>query len=143
MKRFLCMMVVVCLFLCAAAGCSAPTGQEGNAQSAWDLTEVEPVYLTQWPENEFTAQIIEPEHGEIDYVCDYSDSMRYLVVMKNMPEEASSDYVEELKEQGYAEIASDGNDVSVGTMLERDGVILSIAYSGETLGVLITLENSR
>ena len=142
MKRFLCMMVVVCLFLCAAAGCSAPIKEDG-AQSAWDLTEVEPVYLTQWPENEFTEQIIEPEHGEIDYVCDYSDSMRYLVVMKNMPEEASSDYVEELKEQGYAEIASDGNDVSVGTMLERDGVILGIAYSGETLGVLITLENSR
>ena len=66
-----------------------------------DLSDAEPVYLTECPENEFTAQIVEPEHGEI---------------------------------------ASDGNNVSVGTLPRKDNVMLSIAHSGEMLSVLITME---
>ena len=135
MKRFFCVLAAA-LLLCALAGCSAPE----SAQIAWDLSDAEPVYLTEWPENEFTAQIVEPEHGEIDYVCDYSEEMRYLIVLKNMPEGEPSQYVEALKALGYAEIASDGNNVSVGTLLQKDNVVLSIAHSGEMLSVLITME---
>ena len=105
-----------------------------------DLSDAEPVYLTECPENEFTAQIVEPEHGEIDYVCDYSEEMRYLIVLKNMPEGEPSQYAEALKALGYAEIASGGNNVSVGTLPRKDNVMLSIAHSGEMLSVLITME---
>lgn len=61
--------------------------------------------------------------------------------MKEMSEEKSSDYVKELQEQGYSEIASEGNDISVGTMMQKDNVILSIAYSGEMLSMMITIES--
>ena len=137
MKRFTYLLAAVLLFLWAFAGCSHPNN---DTSPSWDLASVEPTYVTQWPENTFTAQIIPPEEGEIEYICDYSDSMRYLVVMKDMSEEGSARYVQELKKLGYSEIASDGNDVSVGTMLQKDHVILSISYSGEVCSVLITME---
>lgn len=63
--------------------------------------------------------------------------------MKDMSEETSAEYIEELKEQGYSEIASEGNDVSVGTMMQRENVNLSISYSGEILGIVITIESDR
>ena len=141
MKRCSYLLAAVLMFLCVFAGCSYPSELENNTQTSWDLASVEPMYITEWPENEFTSQIVPPENGEMDYICDYSDSMRYLLVMKDMSEETTSDYVKELKKLGYSEIASEGNDVSVGTMMQRGNVILSIAYSGEMLSMLITIEN--
>lgn len=143
MKRF-CRMFVPLIVVCALtllAGCSNKETSNKSSGSTWDLSNAEPVYVTEWPENEFTSQIVKPENGEMDYICDYSDSGRYLLVMKDMSEEESSDYVKELKEQGYSEIAFEGNDVSVGTMMQKDHVILSIAYSGEMFGVMITIES--
>lgn len=132
--------ILVCA-LTLLAGCSNNEVSNKVNSPTWDLSNVEPVYVTEWPENEFTSQIIKPENGEMDYICDYSDSGRYLLVMKDMSEKESSDYVKELKEQGYSEIASEGNEVSVGTMMQKDNVTLSIAYSGEMFGVVITIES--
>lgn len=61
--------------------------------------------------------------------------------MKDMSEKKSAEYIEELKEQGYSEIASEGNDVSVGTMMQKDNVTLSISYSGEIFGIMIAIES--
>lgn len=143
MKRFCHIfvpLVLVCI-LTLLAGCSNNEVSNKSNGSAWNLANAEPVYVTEWPENEFTSQIIKPENGKIDYIYDYSDSGRYAVFMKEMSEEQSAEYIEELKEQGYSEIASEGNDVSVGTMMQKDNVILSISYSGEIFGIMITIES--
>lgn len=143
MKRF-CRIFVSLILACALtllAGCSNNEAANKSNGLTWDLSNAEPVYVTEWPENEFTSQIIKPENGEIDYIYDYSDSGRYAVFMKGMSEELSAEYIEELKEQGYSEIASEGNNVSVGTMMQKDSVILSISYSGESFGILITIES--
>ncbi len=124
------------------AGCSNNDIPSKNKGTAWDLGNAEPIYVTEWPENGFTSQIVKPQNGEIDYICDYSDSGRYLVVMKDMAEEESANYIEELKKQGYSEIASEGSDVSVGIILQKDDVSLSISYSGTILGILITTGSS-
>lgn len=143
MKRF-CRIFVPLVLVCALtlfAGCSNNEAANKSNGLTWDLSNAEPVYVTEWPENEFTSQIIKPENGEIDYIYDYSDSGRYAVFMKEMSEEQSAEYIEELKEQGYSEIASKGNDVSVGTMMQKDNVTLSISYSGEIFGIMITIES--
>lgn len=140
MKQVAYILAAAVLFLCVPTGCSHRSEPELHSQTAWDLTEVEPTYVTEWPENEFTSQIAEPENGEVDYVCDYSDSMRYLLVIKEISEAESSEYIRQLEAQGYSEIASEGNNVSVGTLMQRENVILSITYSGEMLGILITID---
>lgn len=127
----------MCLTL--LVGCSSNKDSQTSNNSTWDLSNVEPVYVSEWPENEFTAQIIKPENGEIDYIYDYSDSGRYAVFMKEMSEEESAEYIKELKALGYSEIASEGNDVSVGTIMQKDDVALSVAYSGEGLSIVITM----
>ena len=63
--------------------------------------------------------------------------------MKELSKEESDDYIEELKEQGYSEVASKGNDVSVGTILQKNNVYLSISYSDAILGILITIESDK
>lgn len=143
MKQF-CRIFVPMILVCALtllAGCSNNEAANKSNGLTWDLSNAEPVYVSEWPENEFTSQIIKPENGEIDYIYDYSDSGRYAVFMKDMSEEKSAEYIEELKEQGYSEIASEGNDVSVGTMMKKDNVILSISYFGEIFGIMITIES--
>lgn len=143
MKRF-CRIFVPLILVCALtllAGCSNNETANKSNGLTWDLSNAEPVYVNEWPENEFTSQIIKPENGEIDYIYEYSDSGRYAVFMKDMSEEKSAEYIEELKGQGYSEIASEGNDVSVGTMMQKDNVTLSISYSGEIFGIMIAIES--
>lgn len=144
MKRFYRIFVPLVLMcvLTLLAGCSNKTSNE-SINSTWDLSNTEPIYVTEWPENEFTSQIIKPKSGKIDYIYDFSDSGRYAVFMKEMSEAESSDYIEELKEDGYSEVASKGDDVSVGTILQKNNVFLSISYSDAILGIMITTESDK
>lgn len=144
MKRFYHIFlpwVLVCA-LTLFAGCSNNSSNESIGPT-WDLSDAEPSYITEWPENEFTSQITKPKNGEVDYIYDFSASGRYAVFMKEMSAEKSADYIEELKEQGYSEVASKGNDVSVGTILQKNNVSLSISYSDAILGIMITIESDK
>ncbi len=130
------------LFACTVCtGCSENVVLENESHTAWNAADAQPVYVTEWPDNEYTTQIVKPEYGEMDYIVDYSASGRYAVNLKNISEEESAAYVEELKESGYSEIFSEGNDASVGTMLKKDDVTLSIAYSGTDFGLIIMMDS--
>lgn len=127
------------LALTLSAGCSANSILKSH-RTDWNLSGLEPVYLTEWPENEFTAQIPEPQEGQIDYAFDASDSGRYAVFWKEIGMEESEDYIEGLKNQGYSEVRAEKNEVSVGTILQKDIVTLSISYSSDRLSILITID---
>ena len=130
-------VLLVCLLF---TGCSAKENAAGGlSNSTWDVTNVEPEYLTQWPDNPFTEKIVQPKSGTVNYVLDYSDSGRYAIFIKDISLEESEEYMKELKVNGYSEIDSNANDVSVGTMLESDDSYLSVSYSDGVLGVVITL----
>ncbi|MGI6028104.1 MAG: DUF6591 domain-containing protein [Candidatus Heteroscillospira sp.] len=136
------MKKVCSIFLACAisllSGCSSASDDSGQL---WTLEGAEPVYVSEWPENDYTALIPQPESGEMDYVLDISDAGRYAVVLKNISMENSEEYVESLKAQGFSELASERNQVSVGLMLKKDGTCLSVSYSDKILGILITVEN--
>lgn len=104
------------------------------------LTDAVPVHVTAWPENEYTSQIVKPEWGEMDYIYDLSDSGRYALFLKEISEEESRAYIEQLKEAGFSEAVSAGNAISVGTILKKGDVLLSIAYSDGILAMTITME---
>lgn len=137
MKRALYYILCVTVLL-LLAGCQGNTAPADGSDGSW-LLEAEPEYVSEWPENEFTECIPEPEHGELDYICDYSESGRYQVVIKEIEMSESEEYVDTLLSMGYAELVSDGNNVSVGRMLQRDNVTLSVSYSDDVLGIIITI----
>jgi len=141
MKRFTSILLAALLLtLCVLTGCSNKNNLDNNTQSAWNLADAEPIYVTEWPENDYTSQVVKPEHGEIDYVFDLSDSGRYALFLKEISEEESNEYINRLKQSGYSEIISKGNEVSLGTMLKKDNTILSIALSDGILAMMITIE---
>ena len=53
--------------------------------------------------------------------------------------EDAAEYVTALKAAGFAEIASEANDASAGTILQKGDTTLSIAYSQDAMIVLIAL----
>lgn len=108
-------------------------------ETAWQAADAEPIAVSQWPENDFTAQIFPPQSGEIDYAYDYSASNRYALSFRNLSMEDAAEYVTALKAAGFAEIASEANDASAGTMLQKGDTTLSIAYSQGAMIVLIAL----
>lgn len=108
-------------------------------ETAWQATDAEPIAVSQWPENDFTAQIFPPQSGEIDFVYDYSASNRYALSFRNLSTEDASEYVDALKAAGFAEITAEANDASAGTMLQKGDTTLSIAYSQGAMIVLIAL----
>lgn len=138
-----CTLVAITLVFTLAMfpGCSQNgvfTTTPDSAVSA--LPSKTPEYVTEWPKNEYTELIPKPESGTMDYICDYSDTGRYMLVLTDMTKEQSGVYVDELKEHGYTVIQSKGNEVSVGTMLQKDNAILSVAYSDNIFNIVITIK---
>ena len=62
--------------------------------------------------------------------------------MTDVTRAQSNAYIETLKEQGYVERGGDANDVSAGTVLQKDEVTLSIAHAGTILNLLITVSGT-
>ena len=111
-------------------------------QIIWDKS-IEPcaVYLTDYPENEFTARIPKPANGTIDYVIDDSANGRYAVFFKDITMEQSEAYIKDLKAAGYKNVAGKKEDIAIGEMLQKDDVMLSVACSDGGLGIQIIIEN--
>ena len=127
--------ILICVLVLLAGCLDSDASNSSNIMP--DLKDAEPVYVTQWPENEFTSQIAKPENGNIDYVYDCSDSGYYGIFIKDIKKEESEDYIVQLKKLGYAEVNSASNDISVGTILQKDDTALSISYSDGVLSILI------
>ena len=111
-------------------------------QIIWDKS-IEPcaVYLTDYPENEFTARIPKPANGTIDYVIDDSANGRYAVFFKDITMEQSEAYIKDLKAAGYTNVAGKKEDIAIGEMLQKDDVTLSVACSDGGLGIQIIIAN--
>ena len=130
--------LLVCLLL---LGCSIPEERKDAIDNIeWDATSVEPEYLTEWPDNAFTEKISQPESGTIAYVLDYTETGRYAIFIKDISPEESDRYVKALKDNGYSEIHSATNNVSLGTILKREDTYLSISHSDGVLGTVIFLK---
>ena len=122
------------LFLCGCIGTETAAGNFAALPSA------EPQYIDAWPENDLTARIPEPQDGAIDYVRDFSDDGKYEIVWDFGSDAAFEEYIDALQAQGYVEVAAAAESASSGMLLEKDDVYLSIAYSGDTMNLLIMRE---
>lgn len=124
------------LLLLCLSGCAGEAEEPAGTES-WVLT-AEPEYVEQWPENDLTALIPQPREGTVDYVRDYLDYGRFEIVWKDISREGASDYLADLEAAGYREAAAAEEDASLGILLEKDGVTLSLSASGTIMALLIT-----
>ncbi len=96
-----------------------------------------------WPENEYTANIPQPEsesnvRGWID-----PDKGYCYIELPDMTKTESEKYIETLKATGFAEVEKVAEEiknedyVSIGTLLTYDGITVSIAYLDEHFGMCI------
>ncbi|MFR8088811.1 MAG: hypothetical protein ACLU6B_09965 [Lachnospirales bacterium] len=137
--RYIRWILFLCFLICFA-GCAAPAKSE---ESIWRVTAEDFAPASDWPENDYTAQILKPESGQVEYINDWSSEGKFGVWLKDISREESNRYVEQLKDKGYQEISQAENSVSVGTMLWKNEIYLSIAYSDDSLGILIMTEQGR
>ena len=137
--RFFRTMVLFCILL-SFAGCMISGMPQGEG---WTIEEGDFIPAEQWPENEYTKQIPQPEYGEVEYINDWSDEGRFGLWLDNIEREEADQEVDELKQYGDGEISQEGNFVSVGVMLQKEDIYLSIAYSGSGLGIIITMESEN
>ncbi len=127
-------MVVALIFLLSA--CNV----ERNELPSFDFSGAEPQYIETFPENEFTEEIIKPSSGELDYVLDLTESSRYAIFYKNIDLSESEKWLDDMLDFGFKKVQYAANSVSVGTILQKDDVYLSVAFSDGSLAILIAIK---
>ena len=124
-----------CLALCAAlllGGC-ALQGQTPSSSASVAM----PQEANTWPENDFTSQIPKPQAGQVTSIIDDSANGRCTVSLDDVTRDEVDTYLSTLQEQGFVKVEQGENDVSGGVLLQKDNTTLSIAYSGDSFGILI------
>ena len=100
-------------------------------------------YTSEWPENEFTALIPKPDFGRTESVMDMSEYKRFVVSLTDVEDGELEGYLDSLPDAGFYKMEYSSNDVSVGAMYQNDdGVVLSIAGSSGSMGIMISVPDS-
>lgn|GEM_PF-4669356 len=110
-----------------------------NTTQAPSSSTVQPLTVTELPDNIYTQQITEPEAGKINFIIDNSRNGYYTVNWKNINQQQSMEYIERLKELGYKEVSITSNETLISATLTKDNVILNIAYTDNTVGIVIKI----
>lgn len=133
----LCLAVI--LFILLFSSCA----HVGTAPVTEQLFSAEPQYTDVWPENDLTACVPEPQDCTVRCLWDFSDSGKYGISMDFSSTSALEAYVAVLKAQGYTETAVAEGQLSRGLLLEKDSVFLSVASSGRTINLLISIAEAE
>lgn len=120
---------LVLLLLCG--GCAGAPETEPSA--------ADPVPITAWPENDFTAGLPEPEGSPV-WAMDQAEQGAFSLCYEDVSEEAYQDWLGQLQLLGFVPEARASEEVSDNYLLEREGVCLSVSYSntGEMLAISIS-----
>lgn len=98
-----------------------------------------------WPENEYTANIPQPESGTLLRGWIDPDQGYCHLELSDMTQFKSEQYIKALKESGFSEVekvSEEINDdyISVGTLLTKDSTTISISYADDLFGMYIKNE---
>ena len=131
LHRALC--AVICLALMLAA-----TGCADNEQEKKQDDETLVTMTSVWPENEFTKDVPKPENGTVENVMEMQGSpVIYSISITGIARQQAMQYLETLQDAGFKKVASENEESSGGTLMEKEDKALSIAYSGENMIIAI------
>lgn len=132
MRRLFCLGLAL-LAVLTLVGC----GGRGRYQEP----VAQPTAIEAWPDNGFTAGLPEPQ-GTPDYVIDDSAQGRFSVFYEEVDRSAWQSWLEQLEQAGYARRAEASEEESENYLLTGSDRSLSVSWSGDTLAIAITLEES-
>ena len=131
--RRLCCLGLALLAALVLGGCGQAATQPQQ--------EVLPIAIDTWPDNAFTAGLPEPQ-GTPDYVIDDSAQGRFSVFYQAVDRSGWQSWLEQLEQAGYARRAEASEEESENYLLTGQDRALSVSWSGDTLAIAITLEES-
>ena len=143
MKKYWLLSLLALLLL---AGC----GGESGTVPAPDVSVTPWTEICQWPDNDFTRAVPEPEAGTVTASMEGTSAGYdfFAVQLDGLSREAVQDYLQAVEEAGYQSVTEDlGMEVSlegvtVGDMYYRDGTYLSLSAGDQegdnSLGLVIS-----
>lgn len=146
MRRIPMLMVLLSCALALLAGC----GGAGGAAPTSDVSVTPWIETDQWPDNDFTRAVPEPEAGTVTASMEGTSAGYdfFAVQLDGLSREEVRDYLRAVEEAGYESVTEDlGMEaslegVTVGDMYCRDGIFLSLAAGDReednSLGLLIS-----
>ena len=123
------LLIAACALL--LSGCGGPQAE----QTAATVTEI-----NAWPQNQYTEAIPQPPDGTPSAAVTPADGSYYAIFLRDITREQSRDYLDLLEQVGFERVFSAEEKSSESAILQKDGVSLHLAYSEETLGIYITME---
>ena len=96
--------------------------------------------ISEWPENKYTAAIPQPEAGTPFQATVYDETAGYFsVFLTNATREQGEEYIALLKESGFETVSGRSAEVSIGELLQKENVGVSIAVSENGFGIYIRM----
>ena len=143
MKKYWLLSLLALLLL---AGC----GGESGTVPAPDVSVTPWTEICQWPDNDFTRAVPEPEAGTVTASMEGTSAGYdfFAVQLDGLSREAVQDYLQAVEEAGYQSVTENLGleasleGVTVGDMYYRDGTYLSLSAGDReednSLGLLIS-----
>lgn len=100
-----------------------------------------PTTIAAWPDNAYTAGLPEPQ-GTPDYVIDDTAQGRFSVCYQGVDRGAWERWLEQLEGAGYTRRAEASEEESENYLLTGQDRSLSVSWSGDTLAIAITWEET-
>ena len=134
MNKFI---LAVLLFFCfwgILTGCSI-----SDTETESPINSILKVDTDQWPKNQYTQNLPQPQAGTIDSILWDKNAKYYAIFLNNITKKQGQAYLEQLKEEGFQEIAWEENAAAGGVLLQKDSVMLSISISNQEMSIYIVL----
>ena len=141
---------ILLIFLSCALALLAGCGGEGDNAPAPDVSVTPWTETDQWPDNDFTRAVPEPEAGTVTASMEGTSAGYdfFAIQINGLSRTQVRDYLPAVEEAGYQSVTEDlGMDVSlegvtVGDLFYRDGTYLSQSAGDQegdnSLGLLIS-----
>ena len=141
------LLVFTLIVLITACGNSTISDNKDAANNSGNSLPENFVMLDagEWPQNEYTANIPQPESGTLLRGWIDPDKEYCHLELSEITQPESEQYVNALKEAGFTEVekvSEEINDdyISIGTLLTKDNTTVSISYTDDLFGMYIKNE---
>ncbi len=125
MKKFLLIILLICLACCTFVGCNSTT--ESNIE-----------YVSSWVSNSYTDLIPKPAYGDVYYIIDESDDGSFTIALNNLTSGECTAYINTIVLYGFIKDENIENNVSSSAYFTKDGVGVSVIYDNSVMSITIS-----